>query len=133
MSQNVTRTIRRFYDEVLNQGHIPVIDEIVAPGFVDHTPAQAAHADLESLKEQVAGWRRAFPDLHVTVDEIIAQDGKLAVRISWQGTHKGEFMGRAPTGRQVRTSAIDVLHTQDGRITEAWHYGNEAIVAELTQ
>jgi len=132
MADDITRTIRRFYDEVLNQGHIQVIDEIVAPTFVDHTPAQPTHADLAGLKQQVKVWRRAFPDLRVTIEEIIADDSRLAVRLKWAGTHTGDFMGMPPTGRRVEATAIDVLHAREGRITEAWHYGNDALVAALT-
>jgi steroid delta-isomerase-like uncharacterized protein len=131
MKEDITRAVRRFYDEVLNKGNMAAMDEIIGPDFTDHTPAEGTGADAGSLRTQIETWRRAFPDLRVTVDDIIADGERLAVRISWRGTHEGDFMGVAPSGRHVQTSAVDILSTRDGRITEAWHYGGEAVLAQL--
>ena len=123
MPEDIKRTIQRFYDEVLNQGRFEVMDEILASGFVDHTPSRGTRANRDGVAQQIEAWRRAFPDLHVTVEEIIAEGSRLAVRTSWQGTQQGEYLGAAASGRRVEASAVDILHVEGDRITEAWHYG----------
>jgi steroid delta-isomerase-like uncharacterized protein len=129
--QDIKSTVRRFYEEVLNQGHVQVMDEILAPTFVDHTPSKGVSGDRANLRQQIDAWRRAFPDLKVHVDEAIAEGDALAVRMSWQGTHKAEYLGAPATGKRVQTSAVDILHVREGRITEAWHYGADAVLAQL--
>ena len=131
MSLENKHTVRRFYDEVLNEGRLGAIDQLCALDFVDHTPAHGHRADVADLKQQIAAWRGAFPDLQVSIDEIIAEGHSLAVRITWQGTHQGEFMGMHPTGKRIVSSAVDILHVRNDRITEAWHYGGDAALREL--
>ena len=130
MSLENKTTVRRFYDEVLNERRLDVMDELCAPDFVDHTPASGHSAGLDDLKQQIAAWHRAFPDLRVTVDEIIAEGHSLAVRITWEGTHQGDFMGVHATGKRIVSSAVDILHIRNDRVTEAWHYGGDAALRE---
>jgi len=130
MSLENKNTVRRLYDEVLNQGALDVMDELCSPDFVDHTPEQGRSGGLAEVKTQIAAWRRAFPDLRVSIDEIIAEADSLAVRITWQGTHEGEFMGVSPTGRQVVSSGVDILHVRDDRVTDAWHYSDGSALRE---
>ena len=133
MTPDIRSTIRRFYDEVLNQGQLSVIDDLCTPDFVDHTPAQGHSANLDNLKQQITAWRGAFPDLRVAVDELIADGDSLAVRITWEGTHQGEFMGMAATGKRIRSSGVDILHLHKGKVREAWHYGGDSALRELAK
>jgi steroid delta-isomerase-like uncharacterized protein len=131
MASDIKETIQRFYEEVLNQGRLDVLNDVLASGFVDHTPSGVSHADGAGLRQQIEAWRRGFPDLRVKVDEIIAEDTRLAVRMSWEGTHQENFMGVPATGRRIAAQAVDILYMKDDRITEAWHYGNEALASRL--
>jgi steroid delta-isomerase-like uncharacterized protein len=131
MSLENKTTVRRFYDEALNGGRLELIDELCSPDFIDHTPARGQSAGVSDLKQQIAAWRRAFPDLQVTIDEIIAEGGSIAVRITWQGTHEGEFMGIPPTGSRVVVSGVDVLHVRHDMVTEAWHYSDDRALREI--
>ena len=64
--------------------------------------------------------RSAFPDLHLTIEDMIAEGDKVAMRSSWNGTHQGEFMGIPATGRRVTVSQIDISRIADGRMVEHW-------------
>jgi predicted ester cyclase len=131
MSLTNKNTVRRLYDEVLNLGQLNVMDELCSPDFIDHTPAQGTSAGLGDVKQQIAAWRRAFPDLRVTVDEIFAEADSLAVRITWESTHQGEFMGVSPTGQRIVSSGVDILHVRHDRVTEAWHYRDDGALRQL--
>ena len=125
--QNKTLT-RRFYDEVFNKKNFGVIDELCAPGFVDHNPAPGQGSGLQGLKSWMQQFLQAFPDMKVTVHEMIAEGDVVVTRLTCQGTHKGTFMGAAPTGRSVRFSALDMVRIKNGQATEVWHEGNDALV-----
>ena len=74
----------------------------------------------EGFKAYVSAFRVAFPDLHATVEDQIAEEGKAAMRFTARGTHKGEFQGIPPTGKQVTLSGIDIQRIVDGKIVENW-------------
>ena len=131
MSLENKNTVRRFYDEVLNRGRLDVMEEICSPDFTDNTPARGPGAGLADVKGQIAAWRSAFPDLQVTIDEIIAEGDSLAVRITWRGTHEGEFMGVPPTGKSIVSSGVDILHVRHDKVVEAWHYSDDSAVRQL--
>jgi steroid delta-isomerase-like uncharacterized protein len=125
--QNKTLT-RRFYDEVFNKKNLKTIDELCAPGFVDHNPAPGQAPGVQGLKDFTQQFFQAFPDLKATIHEMVAEGDIVATRVTCQGTHKGPFLGAAPTGRNVTFSALDMVRIKDGRATEVWHEGNDAVV-----
>ena len=113
---------RRFRDAFANGGDAEfiskMIDEIVDPDVKNHTPAEATGAQV--LKELFAGLHRVYPDLHVTVEDMIEEDGKVAGRNTLTGTHQGEYMGLAPTGQSVTYDEIIIFRFVNGRIAETW-------------
>ena len=111
---------RRFVEEVINQGNIEAIDELIDPGVVDHAAPPGVPTGREGAKQFFAIVRSAFPDLHHTIEDMIAEGDKVVMRSTWSGTHQGEFMGIPATGRRVRVSAIDISRVADGRIVEHW-------------
>ena len=125
--QNKTLT-RRFYDEVFNKKNLNTVDELCAPGFVDHNAPPGQGPGLKGLKDWMQQFFQAFPDLKATIHEMVAEGDIVATRLTCQGTHKGAFMGAAPTGRNVTFSALDMVRIKDGRATEVWHEGNDAVV-----
>ncbi len=125
--QNKTLT-RRFYDEVFNKKNFTAIDELCAPGFVDHNAAPGQAPGVQGLKDWCRQFLQAFPDLHATVHEMIAEGDFVVARITCQGTHTGTFMGAAPTGRTVTFSGLDMVRIKGGRATDVWHEGNDAVV-----
>ncbi|MFO7607950.1 MAG: ester cyclase [Candidatus Krumholzibacteriia bacterium] len=103
------------------RGDGAVVDRLHAPGFVDHDPGGRA-PDNAGFKEGIARLYAAFPDLAAAVEDLVVDEaaGTVAVRWSAAGTHRGPYLGAAPTGRTVRFKGIEILRVRDGRITERW-------------
>jgi steroid delta-isomerase-like uncharacterized protein len=116
-------TIKRFCD-AMNAGDTALmskaIDEFVEPDAVIDTPVPIEGTGTQKLKEVFARLHRAYPDLHVTVEDLIAEGDKVVSRNSVTGTHQGEYMGVPPTGRSVAYNEIFVFRFAGGRIAETW-------------
>lgn len=112
--------IRRFVEEVFNQGRLEVVDEIVAPHFMRHGTSTLALLGSESLKQTAALWRRAFSDVHSAIDDIVAEGDQVVYRWTIRGTHQGEFMGAAATDQRVTVSGVTFFRIADGQLVEGW-------------
>ena len=112
------------FEEALSSGDWELIsetiDEIVAPDALISTPLPIDATGAEVLKEVFARLLRAFPDLHVTVEDLIAEGDKVVARDTVTGTHQGEYMGIAPTGKSVTYNEIFIVRLAEGRIAETW-------------
>lgn len=112
---------RYFIDEVVNKGNLAVLDEYGAIDMVDHNqPGPDIAPGLEGVKQVFTMFRTAFPNLNFTVEDQIAEGDKVVSRVTVRGTHKGEFMGIAPTGKQVTVELIDIHHITGGKVVERW-------------
>jgi steroid delta-isomerase-like uncharacterized protein len=113
--------LRRFYEEVFNQGNLAVVDSLVAPDVVDHDLPAGMPGGSEGAKLLFAGFRQAFPDLHLTVEDVIVEGNRAVARGTMTGTHRGTFLGVPPTGRRFSIHWIDVYRIEGGLIRETWH------------
>ena len=108
----------------MNSGDAEVIaktiDEVVDPDVLIRTPLPIDATGAEALKQVWTILLRAFPDLHVTVEDLIAEGDKVVIRNTVTGTNLGEYMGRPPTGRSVTYNEIFIFRFADGRIAETW-------------
>lgn len=112
---------RRADEEFFNQGNLDAAGEIFASNFVFHDPANGEEwHGPENVKRYAAMLRVAFPDLHQTIKEQIVEGDKVAYRWTARGTHQGELMGIAPTGRRVTLTGIAIARLVDGKIEEIW-------------
>jgi steroid delta-isomerase-like uncharacterized protein len=111
---------RRLMEEVWGQGNVDVLDEIMTEDVVDHGAADPS-GGRDAIKQAVTMIRRAFPDLHPVEIDFIAEGDKVVRRWTIAGTHEGDFLGLAPTGRPVRVTGINVDRIVDGQIVEYWH------------
>jgi predicted ester cyclase len=112
---------RRWIDEAWNRGDLAVLDEIVAPGFVRHAPGEPREwRGPEGMKQFITVFRTGFPDLHITVDDVVAAGEKVAYRGTATGTHRGELMGIAPTGKPVTIPYLVLARVAGGRFQEDW-------------
>jgi steroid delta-isomerase-like uncharacterized protein len=113
----------RFHD-AMNAGDADTIsrtiDEIVEPNVLFHTPAPMDATGAQALKQVWAVLLRAFPDLHVAVEDVIAEGDKVVSRNTVTGTHRGEYRGLPPTGKSVKYNEIFIFRFADGRIAEIW-------------
>lgn len=112
--------IRRIYEEVFNKGNLAVADELMAPNYVFHAPGGQEFKGPEGFKQYATMMRTAFPDLHITVEDMVAEGDKVVHRISTRGTHKGDLMGIAPTGKQITTTGIVISRFAAGKEVEVW-------------
>jgi steroid delta-isomerase-like uncharacterized protein len=116
-------TFSRF-DDAVNTGDAEVIsktiDEVVEPDVLFHAPVPTGATGAQALKQVWAVLLRAFPDLHVAVEDVIAEGDKVVARNTVTGTHQGEYMGLPPTGKSVTYNEIFILRFADGRIAEIW-------------
>ncbi len=112
---------RRFFDEVWNQGNLDVIDQLADPNIVGHEPVGGETRGREALRQFVSMYRTAFPDLRVTIEDQFAEGDKVVTRWSSRGTHKGELMGIAPTGKHVAgVTGIAIDRYSSGKFVEGW-------------
>lgn len=116
-----TGMIKRFYTEVLEGGNLALIDEMVSDDLVDHDPMPGQSSNKDGVSFFVNTMRAAFPDLKAAVMEPALADGDLEARyVVLTGTHQGELMGVAATGRRVEFSGIDIIRIDNGKVVEHW-------------
>jgi predicted ester cyclase len=115
--------IRRFNDAV-NTGDLELIsmtiDELVSPDARIHTPLPSGATGAQAVKQVWTVLLRGLPDLHLTIEDLLAEGDKVVCRKSVAGTHQGEYMGIPPTGKSVAFSEIFIVRFVDGRIAETW-------------
>ncbi|HEV7922375.1 MAG TPA: ester cyclase [Thermoanaerobaculia bacterium] len=111
--------VRRLIEEAQEKGDLRVVDELLADDFVDHTPLPGLPPTRDGIRTLFAAMRAAFPDLRVRIDEQIGEQDKVMTRKTFQGTHRGEFLGVPGSGNRVAFEVIDILSVRDdGRITD---------------
>jgi steroid delta-isomerase-like uncharacterized protein len=108
----------RALEEVWNKGNLDVADEVYAAEFVQKDTSPPAN--LQTYKWYISSTRAAFPDLHITLEEVIAEGDKVVTRFSMTGTHRGMYSGLLPTGRKVTVSGVSIGRFKDGKIVELW-------------
>ena len=112
---------RRLFEEVVNHGRLDLIDELIAEDAVEHEELPIASGEMRTdLRMWLTELRRAFPDYHVEVQDVIAEDDKVVARERITGTNVGPLMGIPPTGRPICVAGIDIVRVADGRIVEHW-------------
>ncbi len=111
---------RRFFEEVWNKGSLSLVDEYLAQDYEDHNQAPGTPQGPKGYQASVNRFRSAFPDIQFTLDQVFAENNHLAFRQTGRGTHKGNFMGISPSGRQVSFGGMTFIRIQDGKIAEGW-------------
>ena len=121
MSEGNKLVIRRSFEELWNKGNLSLADELFTPNYEHH---DASSPDFgrgpESEKKRAALYRTAFPDLQLTIEDIIAEGQTVVARWSCRGTHKGDLSGIAPTGKQVTISGVSIARFTNGKMVEGW-------------
>ncbi len=115
--------LRRFYDEVFNQGKYDALDEICAPDYCTHSRSQTAPGlpnNREGLRQLVMAYRQAIPDLRFTIHDIIAEDDRVICRWTSSGTQTGEMLGIPATNKWASVTGTDVERIENGKLAEGW-------------
>lgn len=116
--QDNAAIVRRFVDEVITQGRIDATDQFVWEDVVEQVPFPGQGPGIEGLKDVIRSMRFGFPDIVFATKEQIAEGDKVASRFEWTGTHQGEFLGVAATGRKVAVWGIVIDRLVEGRIKD---------------
>lgn len=113
-------TMQRIYDDFINTGNLDAADRLIAADVIEHEEFPGTAPGLEGVKQIIAMFRAAFPDLHFTVEDMIAEGDKVVSRVTMRGTHRGEFLGIPPTGKSITVSTIDIARFAGGKVAEHW-------------
>ncbi|MCW4040859.1 MAG: ester cyclase [Candidatus Bathyarchaeota archaeon] len=117
MSLEANKTLARKFVDAYNTQNLNLVDDLVAPDFVDHTHHEQG---VESLKQRLKMGFKAFSDWHETIEDIIAEGDKVWIHLLYTGTHTGEFMGVAPTGNKITAKNVDIYRIVNGKLAEYW-------------
>ena len=123
MLSETNKTVsRRFFEEVFGQGKLNVLDELIAKDHVNSGPGTLPGLPTgpEGTKQLVTVYRKAFPDLHFTIDEQIAEGDKVVTRWTAHGTHKGELVGIPATDKLATVTGLSVDKFVNGKIVNTW-------------
>jgi len=112
--------LARYISEVWDEANLSALPDFLGASFKRHVSPLLPPIDLSGQIERLAGFRAAFPDVTVTVEEVIAEGDRVAFRSTMRGTHLGEFAGIAPTGKEVTVGLVDVVRIEDGAFVEQW-------------
>ena len=112
--------VRRFYEEVMNQKKRAVLDEVFDLNVVDHFAPPGTPGGLEGARQTLGMFLSAFPDLHFTVEDLIAEGDKVVARATLSGTQQGTFMGIPATGKHVTMTGIEINRFEGGKSVEHW-------------
>ncbi|MBI3740323.1 MAG: ester cyclase [Chloroflexi bacterium] len=111
--------IRRYVEEIYNKANLNALDELLAPNYTRYL-ATGAPLNRDQQRQRLAGMRAAFPDIHLEVVRLIAENDFVTMQVIVRGTQRGAFMGVEPTGREIAVPAIDIVRIENGKMVEHW-------------
>ncbi len=131
MGEEYRLAVQRFFEEAFNAGNIRILPELIAPEHISHLPT-GDHYGPEGVRIDITGFRTAFPDLKLVLDDVIETSEKVVYRFTARGTHQGPFMGVPPTGNRVRVDGIGIDRFRDGKMVERWvQYDSVGLLQQL--
>ena len=111
--------------QAVNSGHLEVFSEVFAPSVIDHDPAPDQQPGPEGFKHYFATLRSAFPDLTVKPEHMVTTEDEIALAYTISGTHRGDFLGVAPTGKRISARGMQIARFENGQIVERWGSSDE--------
>ncbi len=111
---------QRLYDDLFNRGYPAAAVELVSAGFVDHEAPPGTPCGPEAARLAAARLRAAFPDGRHVIEDLVGEEDRVVVRLTFGGTHKGAYQGVAATGRRVTQAQIHILRIAEGQVAELW-------------
>ncbi len=128
--------VRRYFEEVLNKGNLALLDEIFASDSVWRPIGLPEMRGVEARRQFITGIRAAYPNIHFTIEEMMAEGDKVVLRWTDSGTQTGEWMGIAPTGKRVDGIGASIFRVSGGKIVE-WdalgYYQHASAISMLPQ
>ena len=124
MSDAAINATKRFGD-IVNSGELDAFPEVVAPGCVDNDPAPGQAAGPEGFKAFFTQMRTAFPDMKVEPQTMVSEGDQVAFAYTLTGTHGGDFLGVAATGKKIKSRGLQIGRFEDGKMVERWGSSDE--------
>lgn len=124
---------RRWIEEIWRPGDLSTFDELHAPGFRDRS-AGGRGETRDDFRRMLESFYEAFPDFHAQIEDLVVDEARATVAVRWsaRATHRGPYLGAAPSGRAVAFAGIEVLRVEDGRIAERWgEWDGMGLLAQL--
>jgi len=122
--------VRRFITEIFEQGDLESVDELCADDFIGHT---WGNADKAGLRQAMGRVSKGLADAHFQIEDMIAEDDRVAVRVTATARQVGEFMGVPASGRSYQIGEIHIFRVRDGKVAEHWHeYNPAALMKQLS-
>jgi predicted ester cyclase len=112
--------VRSYIEEVWTRGNLDAIDIFLGPNYRRHLSPTTEPLLLEGQKQRIAGFRSAFPDVKITIEDVFAEDNYVIFRSTMRGTHRGVFQGIEPTGKTITVTLIDIIRVEHGKFVEHW-------------
>ena len=119
MAEDLKELARRAY-AIMGGGDLDELDELIAPGFIDHDPEPDQAPGAEGVKEVFRRMRSGFPDMKLTPEAIYADGDTVIARVRVTGTHNGEYFGVPPTGKSIDVTGVDIVRLEEGKAVERW-------------
>jgi len=112
---------RQMVEDVFNKGNVNMLDRYLADNFVEHEALPPGIPEgREGVKQLTTMLHQGFPDFKATINDLIAEGDKVVCRMTWSGTHQGEFMGIPATGKKVSFEVVDIIRAKDEKAVEHW-------------
>ncbi len=120
MSTEANKAIVRHFEALFNEKQVDGADQFVARDYIDHGALPGQAPGLDGAKRKWAMFITAMPDLHVPIEDMVAEGDKVVVRWTAEGTHQGKLLGIPPTGKRLRFSGISIYRLAGGKVAEVW-------------
>jgi steroid delta-isomerase-like uncharacterized protein len=111
---------RQFFEDAFGNGQLAILDQILAPDYVDHNAPPGLPPGPDGIKILMTTFRTAFPDLRFQIEDQVTEGDRVVTRYTFHGTHQGELMGIPPTGKIVAMPGISIYRIANGKMREAW-------------
>ena len=118
----------RLVEEGFNRGSVELLDEFIHPDLIEHSNAPLMGTGLEAMKQRLGAVRSAFQAAHLDIEDLAASADKVWWRWRFTATHRGDFMGVQPTGKQVETTGVNIERIADGKIVEHWSFSDRLAI-----
>lgn len=129
MSIEENKALVRHVIELWNRRELDAFFDILDPEYIEHLPS--GDISLEQLKKYALKFFTAFPDIHFTIMDMIAEGDKVAMLINWKATHRGEYMGIDSTGGEIDVSVVNLIRIKNGRWVEFWNVTDVSLMEQL--
>ena len=118
-SEGIRRLVSRIPDEIWNKGELTACDDVFSLDYFGHLPMMDVHGP-EQFKQLVGAYRNAYPDVHLSVEDLFIVGDRAAMRWTSRGTHLGEMMGVPPSGNSIEIMGISLFRIENGKVAEEW-------------